>query len=147
MSMRDDSDEFFSDNETGESLIAAHRAHGVSEIMAPTPTPTASASALARKGSSVKKRPHSPIAEHDAGAILSTLPKRSALQVQADGSGETGSPLLSHDISHDLSDPEPLNDTGDRANTDAGNTQLASKPDSRGNVLLSPEVMRFFKNM
>ncbi|KAL8221351.1 UNVERIFIED_CONTAM: hypothetical protein K2H54_066301, partial [Gekko kuhli] len=145
MSVRDDSDEFFSDNETGESLIAAHRAQGAAKIMAPTPT--ASASASARKNAGAKKRPHSPVAENAAGAILSTLPKRPALQGQADVSDETGPSPLSHDTAPDISNPGAVNDTGDRANSDAGTTLLPSKPDDRGNVLLSPEVVRFLRNM
>ncbi|KAL8204002.1 UNVERIFIED_CONTAM: hypothetical protein K2H54_066012, partial [Gekko kuhli] len=136
MSIRDDSDEFFSDNETGETLIAAHRAHGALPAMAPTPT--ASSSASARKGPGAKKRPHSPVVEHDAGAILNASPKRAAMQTPLEGSGETGTSPIRHENA-----PETLVESGGQS----GDTLLASKPDKRSNALLSPDVIRFFRNM
>ncbi|KAL8219131.1 UNVERIFIED_CONTAM: hypothetical protein K2H54_007864, partial [Gekko kuhli] len=144
MSVRGNSDEFFSENETRESLIAAHRAIGMAKAMAPTPT--AAASTSSRKSSGAKKRPHSPVVEHDAGAILSTLPKRSALQSQMEASEEAAASHISIDMAPFVHEPEPRQ-YGDCANSATDTVRPESNPDSRSNALLSPEVMRFFRTM
>ncbi|KAL8203469.1 UNVERIFIED_CONTAM: hypothetical protein K2H54_055036 [Gekko kuhli] len=144
MSVRGNLDEFFSENETGESLIAAHRAVGA--VKAVAPTPTAAASASSRKSSGAKKRPHSPVVEHDAGTILSTLPKRSALQSQTEASGEAAASHISIDMAPIVHEPDPRQ-SRDCANSATDTVQPESNPDSCGNALLPPEVMRFFRTM
>ncbi|KAL8212521.1 UNVERIFIED_CONTAM: hypothetical protein K2H54_049897 [Gekko kuhli] len=109
MSDRDDSDSFFSDNETGERLIAAHRAPNKTRAMASTSSATTSA--LAHRGSGTKKRPHSPDSENVVGTILSQTEKqtakRSAIETDSEGCGAAFAASISHDIvTNDVLGPE-----------------------------------------
>ncbi|KAL8169503.1 UNVERIFIED_CONTAM: hypothetical protein K2H54_050506 [Gekko kuhli] len=141
------------DNETGESLMVAHRAPNKTRAMASTSSATTSA--LARRGSGAKKRPHSPDSENVMGTILSQTEKqtakRSAIETDSEGCRAAFAASITHDIvtNDALGEPGPVNilESTDRGGAKVAMGQLVSNTDRRGNTLLTPEVVHFFREM